>query len=742
MTITATHIGTSTVQITNYWDPESGATTLHGFDKFAATIADAITGTADGTAGILSGITFTSESGTTFQASTGWTLADSFWGYNTKTTSRSNSPIYTQVFKSLCADGNSIKNLILRYNTITEELLTTTCEKYEVATRTITNEAFTFFDCAPINYNLTYSDIIIMVNPRYLILHSYVATEPTLWAGVVESNREDFFDVATAGYPDTVGSTGYPCWGWISSVSWSLGCIAVDGRVFANGTTATESGPLWSMPRTRNGSTGANAAVSYSCDLGVESYPSVLGTASSLTGMNRYIENNTRFKTTGWSVNKLLMPIKPTHNFNGAAVTNYGQIYGLKVLSALGYNMNQVDIPVDSDLNANPTGTNRRHWLLNTHAKIPTAAAYRDMGLWTTDFYNVNNSKAMRHISIGSAIYVIAGTAKGTGVLYKINRFTRTVTAVPGTFNSSLVDLIYDGERYLYISRNGAANSLIRLDITDNSTSAINAVSLGVLAINGSTVTAAEYTIPATTFTNYRFTRQSFAGTVSPLTALTSSTITGATANTFITKYLTDFDGATLYYTSGTNSTIYKIPEIGGAASTSGITFSSTDATDMTLLDGKTLWTIGCLSNSTSGLKVAFNYPSTATTTFTGSPSKVVTALNRGSAGIFKYQGVLIMETPDATNNVGMFAMGMPGTSNLYNGITALTNITVTNKVFTPITSGVADALSILAKMYGSELMATTDLGLNIYQNLNGYNSIGSYVTNASNKLAQVAIPA
>jgi hypothetical protein len=748
MTITATHIGTSTVQINNYWEPSSGASTLHGFDTFAAAISDAITGTTNGSAGTLSGITFTSASGITFQSSTGWTLVDSFWGYNNKTTTRSFSPIYTQVFKCLCADGNSTKNLILRYNTVTQELLPTTCEKYEVATRTITNEAFTFYDCAPIHYNLTYSDIIIMVNPRYLLLHSYVASEPTLWAGVVENNREDASDIASPGYPDTSGSTGYPCWGYISSVCWGMGSLTVGGRVFGNLTTAADAGPLWAMPRTATGATGSAAAIGYSCDLGVETYPSVLGTGTTLTGMNRYIEANTRFTKTAWSLNKLLMPIKPIHNFaaSGVGVTNYGQIYGLKVLSSLGYNMNQVDIPVGSDLNANPTGTNRRHWLLNTHQKVPIAACYRDMNLWSSDFYNVNNSKAMRHVSIGSAIYVLAGTTRGVAALYKINRFTRAVELLNFANNSLLVDLVYDGERYLYITRNNATATLIRLDITDNSISTYNsAITYGQIAINGNTVTTYEYASASASTPVYRFIRQPFSGTVDALAVqATNSTVANigtGIINIAVVKALVDFDGAILSFNGSTTTSIQKLAYDGTSGASSGFAFTGTDANDIMLLDAKTLLYIGAINSTTTYVKIAGNYPSTASLSSTITGAKPLTVANKGAVGIFKYQGIIVMETPDTVNACMMFQFGDYNvTSAMFTSASCFGNVLQTNRIFTPLASVTFSTIS--AKMYGSEIMATTDLGLNIWQNLNGYNSIGSYVATASDKLAQVAIPA
>ena len=113
MTISAKYIGTSTVQVSTQFTPTSGAGNLTTFMQFANTIADAVTDTQPGSAGALGGVTFTAASGVTAQTDSGWTLFDSFWG-GQGDASGTQSPIYTQVFRSLNKDAVTYKNAVIR----------------------------------------------------------------------------------------------------------------------------------------------------------------------------------------------------------------------------------------------------------------------------------------------------------------------------------------------------------------------------------------------------------------------------------------------------------------------------------------------------------------------------------------------------------------------------------------------------------------------------------------------------
>jgi hypothetical protein len=750
MTITANYIDTGTIQITNYWEPTTGnAATYHTFNDLAKTISDAITGTASGNAGATSGITFTVSAGITPIASTGWTLADSFWGYNTKTTTRdatTASPIFTQVFKSPCADGNSTKNIIVRYNTLTQEILTTTCEKYTVATRAITNEAYTFMDCAPVHYNLSYSDVIIMVNPRFLVFHSYIATAPDLWSGVFECAREDVNDVAGSGYPDT-NSTGYPCWGWMGSTSMGLGALIETGKTF--GTDGVNAGPLWSMPRTVGGNTGISAAINYAVNLGIDTYPSPQAvttynlTNSALRPVNRAIVDTTKFTSNKWSVNKLILPIKPIVGFKDAQSGNYGQLYGIKMLAPIGYNMNQINVTVDSDNNGSATGTSKRHWLLNTHQKLPLVNNYRDSGQWVTDLVTTNGSlKGVRHISIGSAIYIIGSNTAITnngGVLQKFNRFTRVMTTLSlGGNNSQIYDIVFDGERYIYFTRGSAI--IYRFDITTETLSSLSvAANIGFLGINGNAVYASLATDTASSYM-FRFTRQASSGTVNgiaahPTTPTTVTTLSSGSSRQFGMR--SDFDGR-MYYMS-TASADYRLQYLSetGTAPTTLFTSNSYAFMNYLILDGKSILVIANNSSSTCTVNMFYNAPSGSNYNSSSPPSGM--ANGRGDSGMFKYHGMTVV-CNNGANNQNYFIQHLSiVNSSIYNSENCFMVTSTANENYPA--GSIQDTYTTTTKSYGAEIMASTQYGVNVFQNINGDASIGSF-TAFANKLAQVAIPA
>jgi hypothetical protein len=754
MTISAKHVDIGTVQITNYWDPASGLSAYHNLAALTNTISDAITGTASGAAGTKSGVTFTAASGITPQATTGWTLADEFWGYTTKTATRTAaqpSPIFTQVFKSACADGNSTKNIIIRYNTVTQEILTTTCEKYDVATRTISNEAWTFYDCAPVNYNLSYSDIIIIVGPRHLVFTSYIAASSIgVWAGVFECAREDAADVATAGYPDAAGSTGYPCWGWISSVSWGMGALEYNRKTM--GGDDSSSAGVWSLPRDIYGNTGFAAATNQAFSFGLETYPptqtNLLKADSNSWGRNvmRYIQEKDRLKRTQWSSSPLALPVKPVLGFRQQYVANQGQIYGLKILNALGLQMDQVTIPVDTNGNADSAGTSRRHWLLNTHQKFFNDSTYKGSGLWNLDLLTTLNKKASRHVSVGSAVYVIAtADAFGSGNFVKIDRFTRTI-ATPAsmtTYVNSLCDLIFDGERYIYISNSSVAGiHLIKYDITtDTAVISINVPALttagtgaGLLAINGNAVymyphnngsgaaqVIARYDISAGTISSFSYTLPQY---------------------NRVLKAQCSHDG---YIFHTTESKAIQYINLAGTAIV-GFSGSSYAYADFMILSGTALLVVFWENGAAVSTAIYYNLPSTGSY-YQGGNGSGMGASRAGSGGVYKNQGqILFCPTGGYENKFVVNPNAVPS-SNFFNNLNATSpqlnnarNVAMQNES-TP--SGVCDydAYSMLTKSYGGEIMATTNYGLNVYQNLHGDKLTGGASLDNGTNLAQVAIP-
>lgn len=446
MALTITSPGTNTIQITT----SIAGSVYSSFTDLTNAVSDAITGVSPA-------------------RTTNWSLYDSF----------TVGIIFTQVFRGLNKDGTTYKNIIVRWNTMQQEINTSTCENWDNVNHIPQNEAWTYFDSCPIPYRLDATDLLLFVNPRWCLFHAYMANEPASWAGVVEMQREDVADTAAA---------AWPCWGWISSNLWMLGATSYSGKPLnANDHT------LICMPRTRSGLTTINAAKGFACDYGVTQYPHWL--ASGNGSFINYLGNqNNKFVTNNWDTTKrLVMPLKPVADYASTYVTNYGQIYGLKVLSQAGLNMNKIQINADSDGNYSPSGTLSDHWLLNNHHKYMSS----DNASWFTNTAilptNVSTGYRPEFVASSGPFYYITGGVT-TNQLGKVNVLLGTYTSISTAY--SAYDIKYDGERYMYF---GTSTGLSRLDTRDDSiTSLTIAGGVFTFAINATHIVTAPFTASAT----------------------------------------------------------------------------------------------------------------------------------------------------------------------------------------------------------------------------------------------------
>ena len=434
---------------------------------------------------------------------TGWVLYDTF----PIAGDGDPSCIATQVFRSKNKDGFSYKYAIFRWNLLLNEINITSCEAWDKVTRTSTNETHSYFDSSPIPYKLNETKLVLMINPRWLVLQSIIFDEPSVWSGVFETAREDITDVATATNP------GLPCWGWISSTLWSLGAKTYLDKPMGSGaglvgTVTASDYTLINMPRTKSGATGFGAAKGWGADYGVAQYPNWLTTGTTSAAFVTYLSNDStvgnKFQANSWDTTKrLVLPIKPIHDYGANFVANYGTIFGLKVLAPIGPMMTKIKVNTDDDGNYTPviTSTSTKiHWLLNTHHKASSGTTadsnswFQNTQLGVTNIYlNGATMKPLMLVNVGSYCYVLAesGTAPatvGSGVANKFLRVNQssqlvedlTPTAFPtytapqlstmGVLSgsetgipASFTDIRYDGDQFVYLATN---TGLIRYNIS------------------------------------------------------------------------------------------------------------------------------------------------------------------------------------------------------------------------------------------------------------------------------------
>jgi hypothetical protein len=432
MAIAVTSPGPNTVQITTSND---GGVYSDQTDLFQA-VSDAITGVNP-------------------VRTTGWALHDSFTVGTT----------LTQVFKGINKDNTTYKNIILRWDTVRHEIITSTCEVWDAINHIPQNEAWTFFNSCPISYQMAATDLLLMLNPRWLILHSYMANEPGSWAGVVETAREDVADTAAA---------AVPCWGWVSSNLWMLGATSTSSRPLPS---VSASYPLMCVPRTRTGFTTTNAAINWSADYGATQYPHWL--ANTGGAFIYYLGNQqNKFVANSWDVTKrMVLPIKPIAEYMSANITNYGQMFGLKVVSPAGLNMNKIQVNTDADGNYSPAATVADHWLLNNHHKYMSA----DNASWFTNVALVRTDVTIGYrpefvCSVGDHYYVTNGVAGSR--IGKVNILLGTYTNITNAY--AAMDLQYDGERYVYVCH---TSGILRIDTRNNDAQTNLAISNGTFTL-------------------------------------------------------------------------------------------------------------------------------------------------------------------------------------------------------------------------------------------------------------------
>lgn len=735
MTISAKYIGQSTVQVSTQFTPASGAGNLTTFMTFANTIADAITDTQPGAVGPLSGVTFTAASGVTAQTDSGWTLFDSFWG-GQDSTAGTQSPIYTQVFRSLNKDGVTYKNAVMRYN-LKRLTVNITCFEYwdnpvnynassptAASSHTGVNEAYTFMDSAPIGFNLTSCDFIINFCPRWGVIHSYVNNESSLWAGIFETAREDVMDTTTA---------NYPCFGWISSTLWCLGSQTAggSGKPLSNGDYT-----LICMPRTRQGYMGINAAKTWGGDYGATFMPNWL--ATTVNPFIWYLGNSaSKFVSNGWdSTRRLTLPIKPISDF-ASTITNYGQIFGLKVLAPIGQNMNKITIPCDTDGNASGTGIDRPHWLLNCHHKTASTdnTSWFTNTSWTNEIYAFGG----RPDSVcytGSAIYAILA---GGASIVRFRLDTKTVNTI--ATGGGYTDIEFDGERYVYATSSTASTALTRIDTANDTTivTITNGTGFGAIGINGGTVICSPFAASNTPVFN-RYIAQASTGTVTAITAASPATVTSpalpASETQIVRDIKPDFEGnflATPIPVAATNFRIIKIPFNGTAPTL--ITGLQTAAIPVNvntqILDGNNAISWQAVSAGSIYL-TQFN-PRTGVSISATSVGTSTALTANVALSAFKCQGSIVMIPRNSaqTNNWFITSVGKG----------------ITTSLATPVQFAEQGALNAfattncLAFFDGSRIYVSVDTGLKVYSNVNGGLSVGGNPTAAIN-LGQIALPA
>lgn len=356
----------------------------------------------------------------------------------------------TRVYRKINKDANTYKYAILRIDKWRTRLYFNACESWSTATQTATNECWSNYGShGQMGFALNNCDIIIFGNARYLGFMTYIQGSASHWAICVEAEREAAEDTYTA---------GYPCWGMIHSNS-----FGADTYNNINNHIA--------YPRTRDGATGQNAALSWGQNVSNFAF----GNFGSYPKAPNYLQSSIiNLWQHGWDTAKRIVSSVRHFRMLGTQPTwqmyNYGRLFGIKMTCPLGNLMDKISLPVDADGFYSSGGSETDHWILPSHSNFASNVLVGSGGTGpTTQSWTVGGYAAWCVTFDGRYAYL--GT-NANGV-YKHDLQGGTGALVASTAGA-IYDITTDG-RYIYA---GGVNGIYQID-TSNSDAVVN-IALGV----------------------------------------------------------------------------------------------------------------------------------------------------------------------------------------------------------------------------------------------------------------------
>ena len=475
---------------------------LYGANSYRVNISNEVTFT-----NIFSGVN-------TAITTLGWTqydyVANSVPGLGTTSTF---SPLYTYVYRVLNVDATTYKYFILRWDVVKSTFYTSTCESWNASTHVATNESWTGAGAFAQHYDLKDCFIFVGASARHLVIWPFIKSEPDMWTGVFEFERA---------VPEDTVANNAPCWAWTSSVMMGT----------PHGKLTAVSRIMYAFPRTQDGLTGAAAAALYAPVTNRGMYPPVYpsGTLAITVDSNLLHLGSYYNMTYGWDTSSSKVYASPISVDASTKYMPFGRTYNLSVTGTIGSHLDTITIPLDSTGGwVSSTGTNTDCAILplNGGSEIGTIT-YGANKMSTPVASSALTSQASKVIAIGDNLWA----CNQQGIYYwPMSSGTVAPTLAwtnpTATANTSVIDLLFDGERTLY-----------------------GATYFGLVKIDTETLAATSLTFPNTAGSGLTVT-----------TTASSGVITAATISAGGTGYLGGQTG-TLYF-SLTTSGNYALLSIG-----------------------------------------------------------------------------------------------------------------------------------------------------------------------------------
>jgi hypothetical protein len=541
--------------------------------------------------------------------SKGWTLHDEI-------VLPGGSHIHTLVFEALNADTVTHKFMIMRWDTIKQEIYISTCEYWNATTHVPVNESYTYGDSTPIPYRQDAYDLVIFVSQYWCILQAFHINEPSQWAGVIEVDREDSVDInSVTSYtwsPYNVGTT-VPCWGYISSNLWMQGfttstaAASFDGGQTMDSYSTSYHRSVICFPRTKSGYTWQNAADYQSVSTEFFTTPNpmdTLGQPRSFRGnlpVNVFLSNAfEQGRTNIWDgTKKLVYTMKVIEGSGQSTFNNRGAIMGIKITKPIGTLMNKVNLPINGKFYYDAAGSTTPHFVLNTHGisldSRSNVTTTRDILLNKQVISSMGSFSTP--IVVGKYVYALSGST-----LFKMDMSTGTLMGTTGKTQvaTGVYTPVYDGNRYIYFTNgsNSAYRFDTRADAIVNTKSLANSYGVGNIVVTKEYLVVADVAGPTA---NLSAKIKTLA--LSDFTTTTSPTNFTPAAN-YVSGMLLERDreGSILIfggYTCVSLHSSYNSP------------YSINTSEDYRWFSAKLQYTSGALATATSAIAHTSNYSST-----------------------------------------------------------------------------------------------------------------------------------
>jgi hypothetical protein len=354
------------------------------------------------------------------------------------------SPLYTYVYRAICADNTNYKYLIIRWDPTKQQFFTAAAEGWDTSTKQPLNETYGFNGTFGQGYDLKDCQILVSATSSHFMIWPWVRQSMGLWTAIFEFERVAVEDTAIAAYPN---------FAWTNSV--------------ILGYTSDNSSYQFVFPRLPNSSLNKDMR------------------AVTNKGITTTLGDSYNY-TYGWDITKSVIT-----SFSIDHATNLqpqGRAYNCSITKPFGAGLDTTTVPLAPGGWADASGTNSTCLILPLNGGAESASS--SLNTVNASGRPQNNGYSAAGVVDMLLIGVNAWCACGSG---GIKTYDTTQTVSSGTLVQRLAGnydkLIFDGFRTIYaiyVNAGSGGTTLARIDTeTYNSATITLAYAAHQIAIDG-----------------------------------------------------------------------------------------------------------------------------------------------------------------------------------------------------------------------------------------------------------------